>query len=210
MSTELSFGQARHTLEIVDQQNLSPRDMLFLHDGVLSDLLEGIHHSRGTCFPTRDELRVFLGLLPRNPTMIVDYNLPFEKMVAAGQYDRVVGHWENTHLYVNTRMGKGKRKVKIQLHRLLEGSLSLAKNEAKGMGGTLYRLASFEEIFAFGATYPKAQLRCPHGIFGKAYGDSSSESFHPHLWGRDGKRCLGLQAGGLYCNPGTHFLFVER
>jgi len=205
-----SLGQAKHTLEILDQQGIDGTDMRFLHDGVLSDFLEGVHLSRGTCFPTRDELRVFLGLLPQNPTLLVDYDLSFKKMVAVGQYDHVVDHMGNAERYTGTRVMKGKKKVKIQLHELLEGELSLPENRAAGMAGTHFRLASFEEILAFGATYPKVQLRCRHGVFGKAYGGISPKSFQPNLWSSDGKRGLSFEAGGVYCNPGTYFLFVER
>ncbi len=210
MSNKPTLAQAKHTLEIFDQQDISSTDMRFLHDGFLSDFLEGVRYSRGTCFPTRDELRVFLGLLPKKPTMVVDHDLSFEELVTAGQYDRVVDHMGNARLYFDTRAGRGRKNVKIQLRQLLEGNLNLAENEAEGMCGERYRLASYEEILAFGSTYPKVQLRCPHGIFGKAYGGISPKSFQPNLWGQDGARGLCFEAGGVYCNPGTHFLFVER
>ncbi len=78
-----------------------------------------------------------------------------------------------------------------------------------------WRLASYEELFTFGATYPKVQLRCHYGIFGKGYRKKDSRGFfdlfHPYLWGSiRGERGLSMTPGGTYANPGTHFLFVEK
>jgi len=204
-----SFRQAKHTLEIFDQQGISEADMRLLHDGFLSDFLEGVRHPSFGCLPTRDELRVFLGLLPRDPVMFVDYDISLEDMVVVGHYDRFVDRNGSVRMCPDTKAEKGKKQVKIKLLEHAEGNLKLEKNEAAGIAGKRFRLASWREILTFGATYPKVQLRClpGRGIFGRAYGDGA---FHPNLWGNDGERGLSLQAGGLYCNPGTHFLFVER
>ncbi len=215
MSTsELTFGQAKHTLEIVAQQNLNLGDMTLLHNGVLSDLLEGIHHSRGACFPARDELRVFLGLLPQEPTLIVDYDQPMQKMIDAGRYSLIIDNLGNAAKYTNTRAGKGVKKINIRLQSLIE-SVNLDENGAEGKFGKQYRLAAYEELFAFGAQYPKVQRRCQYGIFGKSYGSVKDargfrEKFHPHLWGGPKENGLSMEAGGLCSNPGTHFLFVEK
>ncbi len=221
MSTsELTFGQAKHTLEIFAQQDLNEGDMLLLHNGPLADFLEGIHTSRGSCLPTRDELRVFLGLLPQAPTLTVDYGLPIEEMVDAGHYDVV---WDNGRPgNINDyrsfkRTGVGIKKISIRVERIDENNIDLGENGAESKFGKKYRLASYEEILAFGATYPKVQRRCRHGLFGRSYkirrpgkGDFY-DRFHPNLWGgRERSRGISLTAGGCFANPGTHFLFVER
>lgn len=207
--SDLSFGQAKHTLEIIEQRQLNSDDMRFLHDGYLSDVLEGVHYSRGTCMPTRDELRVFLGLLPQEPTLIVNYDLSIKEMVSTGKYDRVIDNRGNAGRYKRIRAGTGIKKIKIRLECLV-GSINLAENGAEEKCSKRYRLASYEEIFAFGATFPKVQCRCAHGIFGKAYGGISPDSFQPNLWGGKDTRGLSLEAGGIYSNPYTHFLLVER
>lgn len=215
MSNKPTLGQAKHTLEIFDQQDISADEMRILHDGILSDFLEGVRVSRYWCLPTRDELRMFLGLLPLKPTLLVNYSLfPSSEMIVAGKYDYVRGggHLE---LFERVRAGKGVRRVGIKLATILEGHVNLDENEAGTMFGTHWRLAAYEELFAFGATFPKVQLRCPHGIFGKSYKKLDSrgfpQRFHPNLWGsKEHGRCLAMEAGGTYCNPGTHFLFVEK
>ena len=217
--SNLTFGQAKHTLEIFAQQNLTTEDMRLLHSGLLSDFLEGISLSRGIfpskrCLSTRDELRVFLGLLPLEPTLVVDYDQPIQKMIDAGRYDRVIDNLGNAAKYTNTRAGRGVKKINIRLQRLIE-SVDLEKNEADKKLGGHYRLASYEEVFAFGATYPKVQQRCSYGIFGRSYSSAKDsrgfqERFHPNLWGGTDARGLSMEAGGVYSNPGTHFLFVEK
>lgn len=215
MSTEPSLKQAKHTLEIIAQQDLDWDDMLSLHDGYLSDLLEGIQISRlSGCLPGRGELRVLFGLLPQHPTLTVNYDLAIEKMVDAGNYTVV---WDNgcpgniSEYKRFRKIGKGIKKINIRLE-CIEKSVNLDENEAEKRVGKNFRLASYEEIFAFGATFPKVQCRCEYGIFGKSYNIPDSrgfpDRFHPHLWGKS--RGLGLTAGGTYANPGTHFLFVER
>lgn len=220
MSTsELTFGQAKHTLEIFTQQNLTVEDMRLLHNGLLSDFLEGIHLSRGIfpskkCPSARDELRVFLGLLPLEPTLVVDYDQSIQQMIDKGRYDSVIDNLGNAAKYTNTRAGRGVKKINIRLQSLIE-NVDLEKNEADKKLGGRYRLASYEELFAFGATYPKVQQRCPYGIFGRSYGSARDsrgfpERFHPNLWGGKDTRGLSMEAGGIYSNPGTHFLFVEK
>lgn len=211
MSTEPSLKQAKHTLEIIAQHDLDADDMRLLHDGFLSDFLEGVHCSRMKCLPTRDELRMLFGLLPLNPTLVVDYNASIREMVDAGAYDLVVDqdHSGNAKMYESIRAGQGIRKVKIRLERINE-SVCLAENAAERKFSKDYRLASYEEIFAFGIAYPRVQRRCEYGIFGAAYGGNSPHSFQPNLHGSSKGRVLCLRAGGIYSNPRTHFLFVER
>ena len=220
MSTSgLTFGQAKHTLEIFVQQNLTTEDMRLLHNGLLSDFLEGVRLSRGIfpserCLSTRDELRMFLGLLPLEPTLVVDYDRSMQEMIDVGRYSRIVDNLGNAAKYANTRAGRGMKKIHIRLQPLIE-SVDLEENGAEEKLGKRYRLASYEEMFAFGAAYPKVQRRCPYGIFGRSYGSIKNsrgfrEKFHPHLWGSQDERGLSMEAGGIYSNPGTHFLFVEK
>ncbi len=64
MSTNIdrpTLPQAKHTLELIDQQSITGADMRLLHDGFLSDFLEGVHASRLKCLPTRDEPVCFWG-----------------------------------------------------------------------------------------------------------------------------------------------------
>lgn len=62
MSTnDATFGQAMHTLTVIDQQKLSSADLKVLHDGYLADLLRAI--KLGTV-PSRLEFQKFLGLVP--------------------------------------------------------------------------------------------------------------------------------------------------
>lgn len=213
-SNASSLTQVKETLEIFYQHGINFDDMRFLHDGTLSDVLEAVKLSRGTCFPSRNELRVFLGLLPLFPTIPVDYDKPVEAMISDGNYDSVClgsPHIIDPAEYIqncNVRKARnGAGIFKIQLIEIPEGGISLEKNEAEGQAGKNYRLASFEEVLAFGATFPKVQQRC-RSIYGMAY---KGRDFHPHLWASDsGSRGLSLSAGGMYSNPNTHFLYVER
>ena len=209
-----TLRQTKHTLKIFDQQGITGDLMRLLHDGFLSDFLEGVRLSRRHCLRTRDELRVFLGLLPLKPTLLVDYDLPFDDMVAAGKYDYVDTETD-VEKFKHLRIGKGVKEVNIQLACILEGNVNLGENGAEMMFGAKWRLASYEELFAFGATYPKVQLRCNYGIFGKGYRERDSRGlfglFRPYLWGSiRGERGLSMTPGGIYSNPGTRFLFVEK
>jgi len=42
MSNDATFGQATHTLTVIDQQKPSTQDLKVLHDGYLADLLRAI------------------------------------------------------------------------------------------------------------------------------------------------------------------------
>ncbi len=61
MSQDGTFGQATHTLTVIDQQNPSAADLKVLHDGYLADLLRAI--KLGT-IPLRGDFQKLLGLLP--------------------------------------------------------------------------------------------------------------------------------------------------
>jgi hypothetical protein len=61
MSQDATFGQATHTLTVIDQQKPSTQDLKVLHDGYLADLLRAI--KLGTV-PLRADFQKLLGLLP--------------------------------------------------------------------------------------------------------------------------------------------------
>lgn len=61
MSQDATFGQATHTLTLIDQQKPSTQDLKVLHDGYLADLLRAIKLGK---VPARPDFQKFLGLLP--------------------------------------------------------------------------------------------------------------------------------------------------
>jgi hypothetical protein len=61
MSQDATFGQATHTLTLIDQQKPSTQDLKVLHDGYLADLLRAIKLGK---VPARPDFQKFLGLVP--------------------------------------------------------------------------------------------------------------------------------------------------
>lgn len=75
MSNDATFGQAKHILTIIDQQDPSPDDLKVLCDGYLSDLLQAI--KLGT-IPPRAEFRQQL-LKSRLREWVATFSVPARK-----------------------------------------------------------------------------------------------------------------------------------
>jgi hypothetical protein len=214
-----TLAQAKHTLELIAQHNLTCSDMKVLHKGYLSDLLEAIRFNNiGFFQEPRNEIRLALGLLPLNPTLLIDYDLSLEESISMCKCESVRTRQFklkalNAWLIKQGHAGKGKKTISIRLSQLPQ-DLNLGENEAEKYFDSKYRLASYQEILAFGAVYPRLQNR--FRIFGRSYESPHTIGvgyFHPNLYVHDLKRGINFSAGGTSTGierDDIAFLFVEK
>lgn len=162
MSNNALWGQATHTLTLIGQQNPNQAHIKTLHDGPLTDLLEGIMQGK---LPDRDKIREFYGLTPLELRIIVDYAESLEEMIAAGNYD-----WKNSDITPEhfPILGKGKVELKphlIHFNRVIDSDDVLKSPEMIGK-----RPGKIEELLAFGKTYPEMQRKFPVVALGSVAG----------------------------------------
>ncbi len=84
MSHGATWNQSNHTLIIIGQQKPDRGHIKTLHSGYLSALVEAIIINKN--IPSLSEFREFLGI-ERPKTLLVNYNLSWNEMVEAGDYN---------------------------------------------------------------------------------------------------------------------------
>ncbi len=180
-----TFGQASHSLTIIGQQNPSADDLRILHDGCLADLVQAI---QARTVPNRDEFRKFLGLIPLEPRIMVDYTKSLAEMITAGRYD-----WKNDDI-TEKRFpvkGEGTKEFVCELvhpNRGISSENALKEIEKSGK----LRPATIEELLAFGATFPEIQRQLPVVALGSS-AEVRGDCGVPCLLRDDSERILDLR-----------------
>ena len=97
-------------------------------------------------------------------SVIIDYNLTTEQMVAAGKYGEIFDNINFKNFSV-----KGKGRIKRQLELLFYDKSMRADAILADMDASGFRPATIEELLAFGIKYPKLQRVFPIVALGSVY-----------------------------------------
>ncbi len=160
------FGQAVHTLTIINQQELTLDDLRVLHDGYLADLVSAI--KLGT-LPNRAEYRKILGLpvTEKNvgaalalQSLTVNYDLSLEAMIQSGRYD-----WVNSDITAERfpLNGIGTQKFEYKLFyfgRDISSKKVVYAIETEDKCNP-WSPAKIEHLLAFGVQKPEEQRKYP-------------------------------------------------
>ena len=86
----------------------------------------------------------------------IDYSDTFEQRLAAGRYD-----WKNSDITEKHFPVKGEGQIQIDLKLVHYGKSMSTEAVLAAIDAQGYRLATIEELLAFGATYPELQREFP-------------------------------------------------
>lgn len=154
MGTNATLSQAGHVLTLIDRKMVTKEQLVgAVSNGTLPDFFEAM--AIGTV-PSREELRVFLGLGPLVLKIVVDYSMTLGQMIAAGGY-----RWRNDDINDERfpLLGEGKVENTVELiHFNRPISSNDAEKELDKMG---FRPAIIEELLAFAAAFPETQRKSP-------------------------------------------------
>jgi hypothetical protein len=201
------WPQALHTLKLIGDKGPLFRHILKLHDGPLADLVDAIMHGQ---LPGRDAFRIMCGLLPLRPLIMVDYSKTLEQMLELGKYNpAIVARAINSQVFpVDPNLVGGVHTLVPKIRRLsTDADLLTAIAEFAGKG---LRVATHEELLAFGATYPEVvRIGGPIIALGsKGTHDGGEWSMKLHSAG-DGTLGVGLVAQVATLSINERFLLFD-
>lgn len=118
--------------------------------------------------------------------VVVDYDQPFDTMIAKGAYDRVS---KNLTFQNYPIQGAGKHEVKFVLVDL--NRFATTKEALKELNNLGLEPARIEHLLAFGTTYQKVQQSiCPIGCIGSVKVAEDGDKIYPFLHWLDSERIL--------------------
>ena len=201
--SDATFGQAAHALTLIGQKRPSMASLAALYSsGLFSDILE----VEDATAVDREAVRALLGLSPLRFEFEVDYEQPFEAMVAAGRYD-----WRNDNLNEKNFpiKGKGKKRFEGKLFPANCSSQEGVDRIATEDKARPWKPGETEHVLMFGATFPELQRKTPIvglGSSARVYGYRSV----PCLYVSDRGRSLDLGWWGGDWPDGWRLLGVRE
>ena len=142
---------------------------------------------------TKELLQAFL----RNPHSIngkldeyvvsVNYGMGLAEMIAAGQYD-----WKNSDINTDNFPVTGEGVVETKLELVHLDKVASTDEVEAYLEENGLRLATIEELLAFGATYPDVQREFPVIALGSSWVSRDGHRHVPYLDGYGTERGLGL------------------
>jgi hypothetical protein len=190
MTSPATAGQAKHSLVILEQQNLSADDYRKLHDGYLADLAQAV--KAGT-LPDRQTFRAMLKLnavMPEAFRLTVNHDQTLEAMIATGKYD-----WKNDDITAKRFPLTGEGLVEVEAC-LFHFDRSISSEDAVKAIETAdkqnpWTPGQIEHVLSFGAFFPEEQRKYPVVGLGSVV-EVSGLRHVPELWEDGAGRRLDL------------------
>jgi hypothetical protein len=209
MSTKTATsGQARHSLLILEQQDLSADNYATLHDGYLADLAQA---AKAGTLPDRQTFRDSLKLGPLMTNTFrfaVDHDRGLIAMIDDGHYD-----WKNADITPKRFPITGKGIVEyegclVHFNRDTESAANIKAIESADTANP-WSAGKIEHLLAFGAKFPEEQRKYPIIGLGSVAKVSGNRNV-PGLWGSRSKRNLYLPWFVDGWNVHCRFLAVRK
>ena len=218
MSTTFTSDQLLKLAGVMEQKAVTPeRFEQILASGILADVFE-----HGASLANREAVRQALKLGPLPPDaagaglpseqyrIVVDFGMPLEQMIAAGNYD-----WKNEDIIANQFSVAGEGIVEYEA-RLFSFDRSVpsqdvekAIREAAPAGQ--WEPGKIEHLLAFGAKYSEEQRKNPIVCLGSVSGTKvMGQRQVPYLYRRVTGRSLHLDWYGNGWHPFYRFLAIRK
>ncbi len=125
-------------------------------------------------------------IMSTHPVM-VDYRLPFENMIAVGNYS-----WSSSEINAMHFPFTGKRRIRSTMTLVLFDEYMESKEVIRALNEMKLRAARLPEFLAFGARYPDLQNKFPIVGLGSVWKDPYDRGRVPILWNDFQQRHLDL------------------
>ena len=193
MRSNATLCQAKHLLELASQHSLTKEDIDDLVQTGALAILFGAARSGTLCDVDLDCLRQLLG-----GDVVIDHGVTIEQMIAIGRYD-----------WIDPNVTHG-RFLAIGIGAVTLRPVLVSFDDSERINSGMLRHATPIELLAYGAKYPKAQLK--RLIFALGQQMQFDRSFyHLYLCSREGKkRWLSLRTVDAQFHKGCYFLMFEK